>query len=52
MRLDVLMTSVFAAQLGIGLLENFQRLAVVWLRLDNDLEHLNCLLQLSFFTRI
>ena len=42
----------FAAQLRVGFLENFQRLAIVRLRLDNDLEHLNCLLQLSCFTGI
>jgi hypothetical protein len=42
---------VLAPELRIGLLEDFQRLRVARLRLHNDLEHLNRLQQLSFFTR-
>ena len=42
---------VFAAQLGVGLLEDFQRLIILRLRLSDDLEHLNRLRQLSFFAR-
>jgi hypothetical protein len=49
MRFEIRDDIHLAAQLGVGLLENFQRLAVVRLRLHNDLEHLNRLLQLSFF---
>jgi len=43
---------LFAPELGVGFLENFQRLTVIGLRLGNNLEHLNRLLQLSFFAGI
>ena len=43
---------LFAPELGVGFLENFQRLAIIGLRLGNNFEHLNRLLQLSFFAGI
>ena len=42
---------LLAAQLGIGFLENLQRLIVLWLRLSDDFKHLNRLRQLGLFTR-
>ena len=43
---------LLAPQFRVSLLENFQRLAIVRLRLHNNLEHLNRLQQLSFFALI
>ena len=40
---------LFAIKLGVSLLENFQGLIVLRLGLGNDLEHFNCLSQLSLF---
>ena len=40
----------FASKLLVSFFENFQRLAVLWLRLSDDLKHLNRLRQLGFLT--
>ena len=42
---------VLLVKLGVSFLEDFERLIIERLRLCDDLEHLNCLRQLSFFVR-